>query len=91
MSNSERQLGVVKDLLLPIDAHTRYDVYFTDQRIAIVCMGKINRFESDTPEKLSFVPEAFGVPPSLELHGEETNKRQSIDEETKNSCLSCYI
>jgi len=88
MSNIERQLGVVKDLLLPTDIHTRYDVYFTDQRIAIVCLGKANRFEIDTPEKLSFVPEAFGVPPPLELHGEETSKRQTIDEETKNWPLS---
>jgi transcription elongation factor Elf1 len=44
MSNQEQQLLVIPDVILPADINTRYDIHFTDRRIAIVCMGPANRF-----------------------------------------------
>jgi ribosomal protein L40E len=77
-------LGIVKDIILPADINTRYDVYFTNKRIAIVCMGKANRFESEALGQGSFMPSAFGVPPVTSSYIEKTENRQTIDEEVKN-------
>jgi len=87
MSKSEKQLGLVKDIVLPIDAHTRYDIYFTDKRIAIVCMGKANRFESEASGQVSIMPSAFGVPQVTSSFIDKTEDKQTIDEETKNLSL----
>ena len=51
---------------------TRYDVYFTDRRVAIVCMGRAERFESETEEPLSYMPSAFGVPAPVAPYMEKT-------------------
>ena len=64
-------MGVVKDVVLPVDVRTRYDVYFTDRRVAIVCMGRAERFESETEEPLSYMPSAFGVPAPVGSHVEK--------------------
>jgi ribosomal protein L40E len=84
MSSSEKRIGIIKDIILPLDISTRYDVYFTDRRIAIVCMGRANRFESEMVEHLSIMPSAFGVPAITSSYLEKTENRQAIDEETKN-------
>jgi hypothetical protein len=44
MPNEEKQLAVFPDVILSADINTRYDIHFTDRRIAIVCMGPANRF-----------------------------------------------
>lgn len=44
MSNQEKQLAIIPDVILPIDINARYDLYFTDRRIGIVCMGSFDRF-----------------------------------------------
>lgn len=44
MSTEEKQLLIIPDVVLPADINTRYDIHFTDRRIAIVCMGPANRF-----------------------------------------------
>jgi hypothetical protein len=46
-------------------------------------MGRAKR-ESELPEKMSLMPEAFGVPPPVESDGIETEKQLTIDNETKN-------
>lgn len=84
MSGFEKQLGIVKDIVLPVDINTRYDVYFTDKRIAIVCLGRANRFESDKSAQISLMPQAFGVPPMTSSYIEKTENEQTIDEEIKN-------
>lgn len=97
MLDSERQLGLIVNLLLPIDAATRYDVYFTEKRIAIVCMGKADRFEHGTFETRSLM---FGITPAVPLNidverknkqmiEEEINKL-SLDERLKLSKKSCF-
>jgi len=87
MSSSEKLLGIVKDVVLPGDLRTRYDVYFTDKRVAIVCMGKADRFESETFQPLSVMPSVFGVPPPMSSYVEKTRNSQSIDEKIKDWSL----
>ena len=87
MSSSEKQLGIVKDIVLPVDINTRYDVYFTDKRIAIVCLGRANRFESDKSAQISLMPQAFGVPQMTSSYIEKPENKLTIDEETKNWTL----
>jgi len=88
VSSSEKQLGIVRDIVLPLDIHTRYDFYFTDKRIAIVCMGKANRLETEKQEQISLMPSAFGVPPPATSYVEKTQNTQSIEEEIKNWSLN---
>lgn len=83
MSGSEKLLGIVKDIVLPVDARTRYDVYFSDRRVAIVCMGRAERFESETEEPLSYMPSAFGVPAPVLPQREKVQSQESIDEKIK--------
>ncbi len=87
MSSSEKVLGIVKDVVLPVDVNARYDVYFTDRRVAIVCMGRSDRFESDASGPLSIMPSVFGVPPPMESHSEKAQKGESIDEKIKDMPL----
>ena len=75
MSISERVLGIVNDIVLLVDAGTRYDVYFTDRRVAIVCMGRADRFESDSQGPLSLMASVFGVPPPVTSYAEKNRKR----------------
>ena len=87
MLRSEKQLGIIRDIVLPLDINTRYDVYFTDKRIAIVCLGRANRFESDKSARASSIPSAFGVPPVTSSYIEKTENKQAIDQEIKNLSL----
>jgi hypothetical protein len=81
MLNSERQLGTVVDLLLPLDITTRYDIYFTDKRIAIVCMGHNNRLDSGLSQSRSYL---FGIAPEALTSADEQRKnRQMIEEQIK--------
>ncbi len=99
MQESEHQIGLIKDILLPVDQSTRYDVYFTDKRIAIICMGPSNRFDG-VSESRSFL---FGVAPEAPNNVyEEKRNRQTIEEEinqlsineklklSKKSCFYTY-
>jgi hypothetical protein len=84
VSSSEKQLGIIKDIFLSVDAGTRYDVYFTDRRIAIVCMGKASHFESQGAEPITFLPSSFGVPAPVDSYVEKVPDRQAVEEEIKN-------
>jgi hypothetical protein len=75
MLNSERQLGTIVDLLLPLDISTRYDVYFTDKRIAIVCMGHSNRFDSGVSQSRSYL---FGITPEALTGADEQRKNRQM-------------
>ncbi len=99
MPDSERQIGVITDILIPVDPQTRYDVYFTDKRIAIVCMGPSNRFDG-VSESRSFL---FGVASEAPTNAyEERKNRQTIEAEinqlpinekiklSKKSCFYTY-
>ena len=85
MSDSERQLGTILDLLLPLDIAMRYDVYFTDKRIAIVCMGHSNRFDSGVSQSRSYL---FGIAPeALTSPDEQRKNRQMMEEQIKEMSL----
>jgi hypothetical protein len=83
MSGSEMVFGIVKDIILPVDVNARYDVYFTDRRVLIVCLGRATRFESEKSAQASFIPSAFGVPPVTSSFIEKSGNLGSIDEEIK--------
>lgn len=97
MFNPEQQLGIIEDLPLPLDITTRYDVYFTDKRIAIVCMGHSRRFDLGVPERRSYL---FGVAPEAFTNSDEQGKNRQIieaqikeltlDEKMKLSKKSCF-
>ena len=82
MPDSERQLGVIKDILLPLDITTRYDVYFTDKRIAIVCMGHSKHVDYGPSAGRSFL---FGIGPEVPINANEERKNKQLMEEKINS------
>ena len=87
MATSERLLGIVKDVVLPADFRTRYDVYFTDRRVAIVCLGRAERFESETEQPLSIMPSAFGIPAPIGSSAGKQQDKESIDEKIRDWAL----
>jgi hypothetical protein len=95
MSDSERQLGIIVDLILPVDIATRYDVYFTDKRIAIVCMGKADRDNIESIESHSLF---FGITPAVPVNTDRKRDKQideqinqlTLDEKMNLSKRSCY-
>lgn len=78
MLDLERQLGIIINLLLPLDIATRYDVYFTDKRIAIVCMGKADHSDHEALESRSLFP---GITPAVIMNTYEERKNRQILEE----------
>jgi hypothetical protein len=99
MSDSEKLFGTIEDVILPLDQKNRYDIYITDKRFAIVCLGKMSRFESDSFRSLSAVPAAFGVPPPIEgdtqpkpdmAEIKEEINRMPLDDLLRLSKKSCY-
>ena len=82
MPDSERQLGVIKDILLPLDITTQYDVYFTDKRIAIVCMGHSKHVDYGPSAGRSFL---FGIGPEVPINAKEERRNKQLIEEKINS------
>ncbi len=80
MSNTEKRLGIIKDIVLPIDTDSRYDLYFTDRRIAIVFMGSADRFSSGNVGLRSFPSASAAVTPSL-TYVESRSEIEKIEEE----------
>jgi hypothetical protein len=74
----EKQLGIIVNLLLPLDITTRYDVYFTDKRIGIVCMGKADHSDHEVLESCSLFP---GITPAVIMNTFEERKNRQILEE----------
>ena len=97
MTDSELQFGIIKDMLVQLDMSTRFDVYFTDKRIAIVCMGHSRRVDSGASASRSFL---FGIGPEVPINADEERKNKQIleekiyslplDEKLKLSKKSCF-
>ncbi len=83
MADLERQLGVVKDILLPLDKPTRYDLYLTNKRIVIVCMGRSSRMDSGVSPNRSFL---FGIAPEA-LQTDQRKDNQTIEEKLNSLSL----
>jgi hypothetical protein len=65
MPNEEKQLAVIPDVILSADINTRYDIHFTDRRIAIVCMGPANRFGYGIGKLHAFPAASSAITPPL--------------------------
>jgi hypothetical protein len=95
MSDLEQQIGVIVDLVLPLDIATRYDIYFTDKRIAIVCMGKADRDNNESTESRSLF---FGLTPAVPVNIDRRKNKQieeqinqlTLDEKINLSKKSCF-
>lgn len=76
MPTSEILLGLITDIILPLDIHTRYDLYFTDKRIAIVSMGNTDRVDYGKLGRRALISAAVGVAPAIFMYADEarTNK-----------------
>jgi hypothetical protein len=94
----EKRLGIIKDIVLPLDVESRYDIYFTDRRIAIVFMGSANRFSNGSFGLHSFPAASAAVTPPL-TYVESRSEVEKIEEELssmpvndilKLSKKSCY-
>ena len=86
-------------VLLSNDHKNRYDLYITDRRMAIVCLGKMSRFESDSYRSLSAIPAAFGMPapsdgatqPKQDMADIQAEvNRMPLDDLLRLSKKSCY-
>ncbi len=95
MSGTEKQFGLVKNLVLPVDAATRYDVYFTDKRIVIASMGRADRSHgNDTYSLVPFAPAPI-TSTNMEQRKRERQKmeeqisRLSLDQLLRLSKKSC--
>jgi len=97
LSDVEKTVGLIQDVLLPLDADTRYDLYFTDRRIAIVCMGRSERAEFGR----AYSPLTFIAPTSTSIDRENQKRidrvileeevgKLSMDDKLRLSKKSCY-
>ncbi|MCW3999631.1 MAG: hypothetical protein NWE93_05280 [Candidatus Bathyarchaeota archaeon] len=95
----EKRLGIIQDVILSTDPKNRYDLYITENRIAIVCLGKMSRNESDSYRSLSAIPAAFGMPapsdgatqPKQDMAEIEAEiNRMPLDDLLRLSKKSCY-
>lgn len=87
MSNNEKRLGIIKDIVLPIDSDSRYDLYFTDRRIAIVFMGSVNRFSNDSFGLRSFPAASAAVTPPL-TYVNNRSEVEKVEEELSGMPIS---
>ena len=96
MSSTEKRLGIIKDIVLPLDTDSRYDLYFTDKRIVIVFMGRADQFGNGMLR--SFPSTSTAVTPPL-TYVESRSEVEKIEEELSNmpindilklSKKSCY-
>ena len=80
MSGIEKRLGIIKDIVLPLDSDNRYDLYFTDRRIAIIYMGRVDRFNDGSFGVRSFPSASAAVTPPL-TYVENRSEVEKIEEE----------
>ena len=87
MSCPEKQLAIIRDVALPADYNTRYDLYFTDQRIAIVYMGSVDRYRYEPLNIRAFPSLATAVTPPLTYVDNREVKQKAVEEELSNMPL----
>lgn len=87
MSSSEQKIAIIKDVVLPIDVSTRYDVYFTDKRIAIVCMGRADRPDLQEVRRPYLMSQVLGGPPPASTGKDSKTENQKIEQEINSLAL----
>jgi hypothetical protein len=81
MSSQEKQLQIIRDVVLQTDVNARYDLYFTDSRVAIIYMGKMDRYGNEM-FKIKSVPSASSaVSPPLTYVDEKSSQVKAVEEE----------
>lgn len=87
MSFPEKQLSIIRDVVLPADYNARYDIYFTDRRIAIVYMGIVDRYTREPFNIRAFPSSAAAVTPPLTYVDKREAKQKLVEEELSNMPL----
>lgn len=87
MANQEKQRCIIRDVMLLTDVNSRYDLYFTDNRLAIIFMGKIDRYNNETYKIHSFPSTSSAVSPPLTYVDERTTQLKAVEEELSNMPL----
>jgi ribosomal protein L40E len=81
MSSQEKQLQIIRNVVLQTDVNARYDLYFTDSRLAIIYMGKMDRYGNEM-FKIRSVPSTAGaVSPPLTYVDERGSQVKAVEEE----------
>jgi hypothetical protein len=81
MSNQEKQLQIIRDVVLQTDVNARYDLYFTDSRIAIIYMGKIDRYNNQMYQNRSYPSTSTAVSPPMAYVDSRTAEVKAVEEE----------
>ncbi|HSV50207.1 MAG TPA: zinc ribbon domain-containing protein [Candidatus Acidoferrales bacterium] len=81
MSSQEKQLQIVRDVVLQADVNARYDLYFTNSRLAIIYMGKIDRYGNELFKIRSVPTTSSAVSPPLTYVDERTSQVKAVEEE----------
>jgi hypothetical protein len=79
LSSQESELAVIPDVVLNADINTRYDIYFTSKRIAIVCMGPVDRYGYGIGKMHTFPSMSGAVSPPL-TYVDEKDKVEAEEE-----------
>jgi hypothetical protein len=87
MTDQEKQIAIIEDIIIPADVNTRYDLIFTDKRIGIVCMGNVDRFAYGVMKLRTFPSTSSAVTPSL-TYVDNEDKIPEIEEEVSAMSLS---
>lgn len=81
MSNQEKQLQIIRDVVLQTDVNARYDLYFTDSRVAIIYMGKLDRYNNQMYQNRSYPSTSTAVSPPMAYVDSRAVEVKAVEEE----------
>jgi hypothetical protein len=87
MSSQEKQLQIIRDVVLQTDVNARYDLYFTDSRVAIIYMGKIDRYNNEMFQKGSYPSTSTAVSPPMAIVDSRSAEVKAVEEELSHMSL----
>lgn len=87
MSSQEKQLCIIRNVVLQADVNARYDLYFTDSRIAIIYMGKLDRYTNQMYQNRSYPSTSTAVSPPMAYVDSRAAEVKAVEEELSNMPL----
>jgi DNA-directed RNA polymerase subunit RPC12/RpoP len=81
MSSQEKQLCIIRNVILQTDVNARYDLYFTSNRVAIIYMGKMDRYGNEMFKIKSVPSTSSAVSPPLTYIDERASQVKAVEEE----------
>jgi hypothetical protein len=81
MSNQEKQLQIIRDVVLQTDVNARYDLYFTENRAAIIYMGKLDRYSNQMYQNRSYPSTSTAVSPPMAYVDSRAAEVKAVEEE----------